>query len=88
METTEKHSITLVNRRILTMGGVDDIAGFDEDMVILDTSMGRITVEGKGMKIESLTKEGGNILITGDISGIYCSDTPVKKKGLFERWFG
>lgn len=88
MEGTEKQSITLVNRRILTMGGVDDIAGFDEDTVILDTSMGRITVEGKGMKIESLTKEGGNILITGDISGIFCSDTPVKKKGLFERWFG
>ena len=88
MEGTEKQSITLVNRRILTMGGVDDIAGFDEDTVILDTSMGRITVEGKEMKIESLTKEGGNILITGDISGIFCSDTPVKKKGLFERWFG
>ena len=88
MEATDKQSITLVNRRILTMGGVDDIAGFDEDTVILDTSMGRITVEGKGMKIESLTKEGGNILITGDISGIFCSDIPVKKKGLFERWFG
>lgn len=87
MEDFEKQSITLVDRRILTMGGVNDIAGFDEDCVILDTTMGRITVEGKEMKIESLTKEGGNILIKGDISGIFCSDTPAKKKGLFERWF-
>lgn len=88
MENLEKQSITLVNRQVLTMGGVSDIAGFDDNCVILDTSMGRITVEGSGMKIESLTKEEGNILIRGDITGIFCSDIPVKKKSIFERWFG
>ena len=34
---------------------------------------GMLTVEGEELKIESLSKEGGNILITGEITGIFRS---------------
>lgn len=86
METANtKQVITLTDQKVFSMGGVIDIAGFDEECVILDTTLGKITVEGREMKIESLTKDGGNILIKGEINGIYCAVTPTKKKGFFGR---
>ncbi len=83
--SVHKQVITLVDGAVFTMGGVLDIAGFDEGYVALDTENGRIVIEGENMKIESLSKEGGNILIKGDINAILRSDVSKKKKGFFGR---
>ncbi|MBE6635275.1 MAG: sporulation protein YabP [Ruminococcaceae bacterium] len=89
METnnTLKGTVTLIDRRILKMDGVSDIAAFDEECVILNTGIGRITVEGTGLKIESLS-ECGDILIKGNISGIFSSESEPIKRGFFGRIFG
>jgi sporulation protein YabP len=79
----EKYSITVTDRKILTMGGVNDIRGFDDEGIVLETELGRVHVEGNDLKIESLSREGGNILIKGDIEAVYFSDTPVKKRSFF-----
>ncbi len=83
-----KGTVTLIDGKVLTMDGVRDIAGFDEEYIILDANIGRIVVEGKGMKIESLTSDGGNILIKGNISGFFKSEIPTRKKGILHKIFG
>ena len=80
----KSQTITVTNLKTFTMSGVTDIAAFDGDYILLDTSMGRISVEGKDLKIQSLTKENGEILVFGDITGVFV--TPIKeKKGFFFR---
>ena len=33
----EKYSVTITDRKSLTMGGVNDIRGFDEEGIVLET---------------------------------------------------
>ena len=79
----EKYSVTITDRKSLTMGGVNDIRGFDEEGIVLETELGRVHVEGSDLKIESLSREGGNILIKGEIEALYFTNTEPKKRGLF-----
>ena len=58
METNVKTKIILTIGQSFSMEGVNDIRGFDEGYVSLDTVSGKITVEGSDLKIESLTKDG------------------------------
>ena len=83
METAllKSQTITVTNLKTFSMSGVIDIAAFDGDYILLDTSMGNISVEGSDLKIQSLTKENGEILVTGDITGVFV--TPIKQKKRF-----
>lgn len=87
MDTGEKSKIVLVIGFSFSMDGVKDIRGFDEGYVSLETTSGRITVEGSELKIESLVKDSGSIYITGAVSGVYIVSED-KKKGIIGRLFG
>ncbi len=89
MDITEKEkSITITLGRSFSMYGVNDIRGFDEGYVSLDTKSGKVTLEGKDMKIESLSKEDGHIFVSGDISGVFCDREIEKSRGFIKRIFG
>lgn len=84
----DKQVLTVINGEVLTLNGVLNILRFDEGTVTLQTSRGRIIVEGEGLAIESLDKNGGDILIKGDISGVYRYEEPEGKSGFFKRMLG
>ena len=84
----QNDAITMVIGKSFSMSGVNVIRGFDEGYILLDTVFGRISVEGSDMKIESLSKEGGNIFVSGGITGAFSSDVKDEKKGFFKRLFG
>lgn len=86
-EKNLKQIITLTDGKLLTINGVNNILGFDEAVVLLETAKGKITVEGAELKIESLEKQGGNLIIRGEISGVYASSES-HKKGIFSKIFG
>ena len=73
--------IKIVNGKAISVNGVKDIAGADEEIILLNTECGRLTVEGRELKIESLNKNGGEILINGVILGVYKSDVEKAKRG-------
>ena len=79
--------ITLTLGSSFSMCGVKDIRGFDEGYVSLDTASGKVSIEGENLKIESLSKEDGHILITGNVSGVFCDNEKNDKKGLIKRLF-
>ena len=83
----EKQILTLTDGRILTLNGVKNIMRFDESAVTLDTSGGRIVIEGEGLTIESLGKEAGDILVKGNVYGVYRYEEPERKEGIFKRLF-
>jgi len=83
-----KQIITLTQGEIFTANGIVDIVAFDENGIALSTDSGRVIVEGENLKIESLDKNGGNILITGNITGFFRSESQAGKKGFFGRIFG
>ena len=81
-----KGKVVLVDRKILTLDGVLNVIGFDSGSVTLETNLGELYVEGEELKIESLLKDGGEIVIRGKISGFFYSEKK-ESKGLFRGLF-
>ena len=82
----QKQVLTVTDRRILRLGGVSFVHSFDEESVTLSTADGRVGVEGHDLKIESLTKETGEIVIVGSVEGVFFSDKKDDKpRGRFGR---
>ena len=82
------HSLlTISKREKICINGVSSVASFDESFVTLETSGGKINIEGEGMKIESLNRQGGEIEITGRIDGVFYQKE-AKTKSFFKGIFG
>jgi len=74
MEDIEyKGEVRITERKLFVMNFVEDIEAFDEGYVSLNTKMGKVTVEGRELKILSLEGEDGEIRISGEISGVLFS---------------
>ncbi len=81
MQDTKKPEGILIieDRKNVSVSGVKSIIGFGEDYVTLETDLGRLVIEGEGMKIDSLEKTEGTVNITGLISTAYYSELKTKK---------
>ncbi len=85
--TNNSGTLIIKERKCVTLDKVKNVEGFDESYVSLSTESGKVVIEGHELKIESLTKENGAILITGKINGVYFSDEKAVK-GVFAKLFG
>ncbi|MBQ7314577.1 MAG: YabP/YqfC family sporulation protein [Clostridia bacterium] len=80
----QKQTLTVQDRRQLNLNTVTCVHRFDEEEVVLSAAGGRILIEGRDLKIEQLSKETGEIVITGSIDGIsYMDASAEKRRGLF-----
>ena len=64
------HKLTLNERKNLTMTGVTEVVSFDETAVVLRTALGLLTVQGQGLKLKTLSLEGGQVAVDGEISAL------------------
>lgn len=75
------HQVVITDKNRLEMDSVISVRAFDEDGVLLETSVGNISVEGKDLKIENFEKASSRILITGSITCVLYLEKRTKKKG-------
>ena len=64
------HKLTLDQRRSLTMTGVTEVVSFDENTVVLKTGLGVLVVQGQQLQLKTLTLDGGNVAVEGEISAL------------------
>ena len=84
------HKISLTNRRLCMINGVNDVISFDEAEVLLETEQGTLQIKGEGLHVSRLTLERGELDIDGRIDSMVYSDTggmSGKKESLWERMF-
>ncbi|MBE5040252.1 sporulation protein YabP [Ructibacterium gallinarum] len=89
MEEEKRHFITMENREKLTITEVEDVESFDEEKVVVYTSMGTMTVIGSEFRIHKLNVEDGQLVIEGEIDEIKYSQTreTSNQGGFFSRLF-
>ena len=68
------HKLTLNERKALTMTGVTEVLSFDEGGVILRTALGTLMVQGRDLKLKTLSLDGGQVAIDGVISALAYSE--------------
>lgn len=82
----ENHSLSLENRELLTLSGVLDVTGFDEETVNLKTPAGTLIVKGNTLHINHLSLDTGQVSIDGRINSLqYLGDT--RQKGIVSKLF-
>lgn len=64
------HILTLDNRKLLTLSGVEDVSGFDEQTINVKLSDATLVVKGTGLHISKLSLESGDVVIDGMITSL------------------
>ena len=81
------HSLQLEGREKLTLSGVEDVAGFDENLVVLTTSLGELSIRGKQLHIERIDLDSGALELRGQVQEMSYEET-ARSGGLLARLFG
>ena len=70
MDETNPHRLSLDQRNHLTVSGVDEVESFDESAIRMTTKGGDLLVRGRGLHIEKLSLDGGDLLVDGTIDAL------------------
>lgn len=79
------HKLQLNERRQLTMNGVTEVVSFDENAVVLQTALGTLIVQGSQLQLKTLSLDGGQVAVDGDVSTLIYEEP--REKG-WRRFFG
>ena len=77
----DNQRVCITDRKSVEIDNVSSVRAFDEDGVLLESTLGKISVEGRELKIEGFEKASGKIFITGNIMGVFYLEKGEKKKG-------
>ena len=84
---TLPHHLTLDGREKLTLSGVDHVERFDENEIVLHTSLGQLTVTGENLHIDRLSLDGGEMAVSGTVASLIYEETDSRDRGFFSRLF-
>lgn len=79
------HKLQLNERRQLTMNGVTEVVSFDENTVVMQTALGTLIVQGSQLQLKTLSLDGGQVAVDGNISALVYEEP--REKG-WRRFFG
>ena len=74
--------INIQNREKIKVTGVNDIIGFDETFVDIETELGKLLIRGEGLKIARLSLEQHELIVNGYVYSCEYEDTNKVKKVL------
>ena len=78
------HKLCLNERSQLTMTGVTEVVSFEETAVVLRTALGTLIVQGKDLQLKTLSLDGGQVAVDGQISALLYEEP---RGGLMSRLF-
>lgn len=82
-------NLILENREKLNITGVLDVLSFDDQMVIIETELGLLTVKGDNLRINKLSTDTEEVTVEGNIFNLtYSEKSNVgKENSLFSKIF-
>ncbi len=82
-----EHTLTLEDRRSLTVSGVSRILSYDETTAALATPLGNLTVGGQELQVSELSVRTGQVHIAGKIEYLQYTENRESSGGLLARLF-
>lgn len=86
-ERAAPHKLQLADRKFLSMTGVTEVIRFDEEQVLLRTSLGILAVQGKNLQLKMLSPQGGEVSVEGQVTALFYQQASAGG-GVLRRWFG
>ena len=79
LNTNIVQNLVLENRGKLSVSGVNDVLSFDDQVVMVDTELGLLTVKGENIRINKLSLDAAEVIIEGEISSLSYSQNKQEK---------
>lgn len=79
LNTNIVQNLVLENRGKLSVSGVNDVLSFDDQVVMVDTELGLLTVKGENIRINKLSLDTAEVIIEGEISSLSYSQNKQEK---------
>lgn len=73
-------NLVLENREKLSISGVLDVLSFDDQVVIVETELGLLTVKGENLRINKLSIDTSEVVVDGEIYNLAYSENDLDKK--------
>ena len=73
-------NLILENRSKLSISGVLDVLSFDDQIVIIETELGLLTVKGENLRINKLSIDTSEVIVEGEVNSISYSSKNIDKK--------
>jgi len=73
-------NLVLENREKLSISGVLDVLSFDDQIVILETELGLLTIKGENIRINKLSIDTTEVVLEGEIISLSYTDKEITKK--------
>lgn len=73
-------NLILENRGKLSISGVLDVLSFDDQVVIVETELGLLTIKGENLRINKLSIDTSEVIVEGDISYMAYSNKEMEKE--------
>lgn len=81
MGTGVIQNLILENRGKLSISGVLDVLSFDDQVVMVETELGLLTVKGENLRINKLSIDTSEVIVEGEISYLAYSESNQEKSG-------
>ena len=79
--------VTLENRERLALTGVNDVESFDDELIVLNTELGTLHIQGKNLHISKLNLASGEVNVEGLIVALVYTGDSRPKKGFMAKIF-
>jgi sporulation protein YabP len=77
--TNNFQNIVLENREKLKVSGVQDVLSFDDQMIIVQTTLGLLTIKGENLRVNKLIIDTSDFSVDGNVSNLsYTNGSEVK----------
>ena len=73
-------NLVLENREKLSISGVLDVLSFDDQVVIVETQLGLLTIKGENLRINKLSIDTSEVIVEGEIYNLSYSENSMDKK--------
>lgn len=73
-------NIILENREKLNITGILDVLSFDDQIIIIETDLGLLTIKGENLKINKLSLDTSDFTVDGKIDSLSYSNSESTNK--------
>lgn len=80
ISTNIVQNLILENRTKLNISGVLDVLSFDDQIIIVETELGMLTVKGDNLRINKLSIDTSEVIVEGEIISLTYSTKELEKK--------
>jgi len=83
-----KSSLTLINRKKLSISGILEVVSFKDVEIVLKTSLGDMIIKGEDLKMNKLDVQNGDIVVIGEINSLlYTGKDSGDKESILRKLF-